>query len=996
MIKIESLVAKAKLFDYNTLVITDKNVMHGYLKFNNLCKKNNIKPVFGLEVTILIDDHEYSIYLYAKNDNGYSNLSKISTFINLGNSINLDNITNYTENCYVVIPSVDFYFSNLRDRVLLSDELVKLKHKFDNLYIGLVNNDIKYNLEYNILIKECCNSIALSTIAFNEVFYLDKDDAYAYKVLQGIKQQKTITDNDLVQINGRFFRSLYELQELYDVDDINNIKELLLNCNVSMNFKKTTLPKFITKNEVDSKIYLRKLCEYGLNRRLNGKVYQEYKERLNHELNIIISMHFEDYFLIVYDFILFARKKDIYVGPGRGSAAGSLVSYCLGITHLDPIKYGLLFERFLNPERISMPDIDTDFPDNRRDEVIEYVSKKYGEEHVSHIITFGTLKAKQVLRDVSRVLEFNTYDVDKIAKAVPNDLNVTLELAYENSNKFRTIINSDEKNHKLFEIAIKLEGLPRHYSTHAAGIVIAKDKLEDVIPCINLDNMLTTQFTMDYLEDLGLIKMDFLGLRNLTIIDEIVQTIKLENKDFNIMKIPLDDKITYQLIQRCNVLGVFQLESMGMKNLVQKVKPKSLNDIALTLALYRPGPMQNIPLYLQNRNNPNNIIYPHEDLKGILEETSGVIIYQEQIMIIAQKMAGFTLAKADILRKAMSKKKVEQLMSLRDEFLEGCKDNHYTEEISKQIYDLILKFANYGFNKSHSVAYGLISYQMAYLKANYPLYFYQSLLNSVISSFDKTSEYINECKRTKTNILGLSINKSDMYYIIEDQSIRFPLLAIKGLGYNSLQTIIVERDQNGEYSNYSNFILRMIEAGVSKKVIETLINAGALDEFDYSRLSMIASLDENITYANLASNSGQLSIGIDILPKPKMIIVKEDAFERAEREREVLGFYLSNNPIVYIRDKYNIDLEYLIKLKNIKGYVTGFGVIKKTKTYRTKRNELMAFVSIQDETSDFDLAIMPDLLKKYEKVIKKGNYIIFNGKIGDRESCLVKDIKIVE
>ena len=996
MIKIESLVEKAKLFDYNSLVITDKNVMHGYLKFYNLCKNNNIKPVFGLEVTININDLDYSIYLYAKNDDGFYNLSKLSSFISLGNIVTLDNINEFSDNCIVIVPSIDFYFSNIRDNVLLAEELNKINHKFTNLYIGIVNNDVKYNFEYNTLVKECCKTIGIKTIAFNEVFYLEKDDAYAYKILQGIKQQKTISSNELIQINGRFFRSPYELQELYEEEDLNNIKKLILECNVNLNLKKTTLPKYITKNNVDSKIYLRKLCEYGLEKRLNYQVSRNYIDRLNHELNVITNMNFEDYFLIVYDFILFAKKNKIYVGPGRGSAAGSLVAYCLGITHLDPIKYGLLFERFLNPERISMPDIDTDFPDNRREEVIDYVSKKYGEDHVSHIITFGTMKAKQVIRDVARVLEFNNYDVDKLAKAIPNDLKVTLSSAYNNSDKFRTVLNSDIKYKELFDLSKKLEGLPRHYSTHAAGLVISKDNLTDIIPCIKLDEMLTTQFTMEYLEDLGLIKMDFLGLRNLTIIDEIVQNIRKDDNDFDIMKIPLNDDLTYNLIQKCDVLGVFQLESMGMKSLVKKVKPQSLNDIALTLALYRPGPMQNIPLFLSNRSNPNHIVYPHNDLKDILEETSGIIIYQEQIMNIAQKMAGFTLGKADILRKAMSKKKIEQLMSLKDDFIKGCMANNYSQEISLEIYELILKFANYGFNKSHSVAYGLIAYQMAYLKANYQLYFYESLLNSVISSFDKTSEYINECKRSKTKILGLSINKSEMYYTIENEAIRFPLLAIKGLGFNSLKTIIDERINKGEYKNYSDFVLRMVHLNISKKIILAMGSKAGLVKFKYSRISMLASLDENIVYANLANNDGQMSIGLDILPKPKMIIVKEDAFDRAERERDVLGFYLSSNPIVFKREQYKFNFEYLINLKKLKGYVTGFGVIKKIKTHRTKRNELMAFVSIQDETSDFDLAIMPDLLKKYEKVIKKGNYIVFNGKIGDRNSCLVKEIKIVE
>ena len=595
----------------------------------------------------------------------------------------------------------------------------------------------------------------------------------------------------------RYFRSKEEMVELYDEDDLAASDKIAQMCHVEMKFPKAILPKFKNRYGMSSEEFLRRLCHKGLEKRMQyQKIPSVYEQRLRYELDVIISMGYADYFLIVWDFIRFAKTQDIYIGPGRGSAAGSLVAYCLGITHADPIRYHLLFERFLNPERVSMPDIDTDFPDDRRDEVIAYVHDLYGEHHVSHIITFNTLAAKQVLRDVGKAMQVAPRQIDLLCKLVPNRPKVTLQDAYQERVKFKQMINSGEQMRKLFAIALQLEGLPRHSSLHAAGIILSNEDISNVCPLIDVDEgMCATQFTMEYLEELGLIKMDFLGLRNLTIIDEIVHQINAKEKRLDIMHIPLDDAKTYQLIRSVDTVGVFQLESEGMKNLIRKMKPTCFEDIVATVALFRPGPMENIPRYLECRTHPEKVDYLHPDLKSILENTYGVMIYQEQVMQIAQTMAGFSLGKADNLRKAISKKKGKELQSLREDFVEGAKQKGYEESLAIRVYELIMKFANYGFNRSHSVAYGMIAYQMAYLKANAPLYFFTALLNSVIGSETKTSEYVFEARKRHIEILLPSVNQSSNQYEIEGNALRFPLVGIKGIG-NAVSNEMCIRDRD--------------------------------------------------------------------------------------------------------------------------------------------------------------------------------------------------------
>ncbi|MBP5279772.1 MAG: DNA polymerase III subunit alpha, partial [Erysipelotrichaceae bacterium] len=655
--------------------------------------------------------------------------------------------------------------------------------------------------------------------------------------------------------------------------------------------------------------------------------------------------------------------------------------------------YGLIFERFLNPERISMPDIDTDFPDDKRDDVIEYVKNKYGKRHVGHIITFGTLKAKQVLRDVGRVLDYPNREIDSICKSIPNVLDMNLAKAYNEVPLFRQKIESSETNRRLYRIARKLEFNPRHESTHAGGIVFSRKALEEVVPITLIEeDMYSTQYTMEHLEELGLIKMDFLGLRNLSIIAEICDEIN-QKQEFDIRKIPLDDQRTFKLIQDVNVMGIFQLESAGMRNLIRKMKPRSFEEIAMCIALFRPGPMKNIPIFLENRANPQNVHYYHEDLREILEETYGIIVYQEQIINIARKMAGFSYGKADILRKAMSKKKQSELEKLGPDFINGCIANRYDRKLAEDVYALIMEFANYGFNKSHSIAYGLLAYQLSYLKANYPLYFYKSLLNGVTGSQSKTYDYISECMSIGQKVKGISINDSDVAYVIKDDSIVMPFVLCKDVGMISAEKIVNERRQNGPYKEYVEAIRRLTSASIEKNVIESLICAGAFDELGHSRNTMLSSLNNVLMYAN--AHIGEISLMADFDDAPIIEELHDDMLVAAEKEKEVLGFYFTFNPIAAVKKKYNIVTPGLDELAMTMGYASGFGLIQRVKQIKTRKGDLMAFVDLVDDKGALSLAVMPNLYSQHAPELVKGKYVLFEGKIEKEASCLVKKMQIL-
>ena len=1004
-IKINELVERAKQLNMKAIALTDKNVMHGAMAFYNACKQNDIQPIFGIECDCLIENEIFSFVLLAKDDIGYQNCLKLSTLLSTSDHLlDLESLKEYTKHCFV-ISSGDH--SKLDALVIEENEgeigryLTMFNHSFDDFVCGIVMNDTGLLRIKNPILKRIAKANQIRTVALSRIYMLDKEDEESFKVLCAIDQGVTIMDKTLDVASGRYLRNDHEMSMIYDADDLEMSEIIASNCRVTFDFKKSELPQYVNKYQASSYEYLRSLCFKGLEKRLNTKnIPSHYLSRLKYELSVIHDMNFDDYFLIVYDFIKFARSQKIYVGPGRGSAPGSLVAYCLGITHLDPIQYNLLFERFLNPERISMPDIDTDFPDNKRDVIIEYVKNLYGEDKVAHIVTFGTLAAKQVLRDCAKALGISSYDVDILTKSIPTMLankRVTLQSAYEDIPRFKTAIDAKTSNRRLYEIALKLEGLPRHASTHAAGIVLSNQPIVNVCPLISSDDALySTQFTMEHLESLGLIKMDFLGIRNLTIIDEIVCKIQETNPDFDIMKIPLDDKKTYDLIQSADTSGVFQLESEGMKNLIRQMKPTHFNEIAATLALYRPGPMENIPTYLENRKDPSKITYLHDDLKPILSETYGIIVYQEQIMQIAQKMAGFTLAKADTLRKAMSKKKLKDLESLQIEFIHGAIQLGYEESVAIKIYDLILKFANYGFNKSHSVAYGLVAYQMAYLKANYPQYFFISLLNSVIGSEVKTSEYIHEAKKRGLQILVPHINYASVQYTIVKDKLIYPLIGILNVGKNAVIKILEERNK-GLFKNYHDCVARLSSVGINKKILESCIKAGAFDSFKQTRASMLASLDDALRYSNIImiEEENQLLLDYSLASPPPMITVSDNQIKKAMQEKEVLGFYLSSHPMSKIKQDVHFNGKEIIECLTPCGYVQIMGSIHHLKPHKTKKGDLMCFALLSDETASIDLVIMPNLYKTISNTLKKGSIVQVSGKCDKENSCLVNKIEFI-
>ena len=1005
---IPKIVAAAKRCGYTAVALTDKHVMHGAMAFYHACKKENIKPIFGMEVDVLEQEELYGFVVLAKNDAGYQNLLKLSTWLNTGEERripDLDTLAYYAKDC-IVLTNGD---QNQMETLIVKEELDLLRHwlklcrkQFSDFYVSIARNDSGLMEKKNPVLKQVCKELDIPYTALSRIYFEREEDEESYKTLCAIDQGVSLHDKMLNYSPRRYFRTPKEMQLLYEDEELQMSDRIAALCQVEMQLPKAVLPKFQNKYGVSSEEFLRSLCQKGLQKRMQYQpISPVYQQRLDYELDVIIRMQYADYFLIVWDFIRFAKTQHIYIGPGRGSAAGSLVAYCLGITHVDPIRYHLLFERFLNPERISMPDIDTDFPDNRRDEVIHYVEQLYGKHRVSHIITFNTLAAKQVLRDVGKAMEINPRQIDRLCKLVPNVIKVTLDYAYQNDARFKELINSGETMRRLYATARKLEGLPRHASLHAAGIVFSDEAIEQVCPLIDVDEgICATQFTMEYLEELGLIKMDFLGLRNLTIIDEIVQHINATaDKKLDIMRIPLDDAKTYALIRAVDTVGVFQLESEGMKNLIRKMQPNCFEDIVATIALFRPGPMENIPEYLDRREHPEKVDYIHPSLQPILQNTYGIMIYQEQIMQVAQTMAGFTLGKADNLRKAISKKKGEELRRMQAEFISGALRKGYDEALAQKVYALIMKFANYGFNRSHSVAYGMIAYQLAYLKANAPLYFFNSLLNSVIGSETKTSEYVFEARKRNIQILLPDVNRSHNQYGIEDNALRFPFVGIKGIGSAVSSLIVEERDKKGEFRDFFDFTARMNGNKIGKKTIEILIYAGALDCFKVGRASLMASLEDALRYADLVKieDVDQVLFDFDLVSKPAMTMMRDNATIRSEKEKEAIGFYLSRHPIADVRSRMGMDLPILISLPKYKGrYVKFVCLVDRCRQYRTKNGDMMMFVIGSDETGKFDLVCMPNIYRQHADDLVKGNYLYVEGIVDKETSCLVKKLTRIE
>ena len=924
LITIDDLINFAKTSKLTTLCLCDSS-MFGVMEFYKKCIDNDIKPVIGLEIEI--DDKKINIY--AKDYNGYKNMIKLSTIM-LDNKLTLDDLKNYNNGLLTIIP----YESN--------ELYSSLKEIYQDLYLSFSNKK-----EMNELL-EITNNIVFS----NEVLTLKKENTEYLKYLHMIKNGKTISDD----IDYNYSNNYLHTKDIYDYTEniyLNNTFVISDKCNLTLEFNQDLLPVYDTKGE-DTDSYLKNLCIKGLNKRLNNQVPDNYKERLIYELDMIKKLGFSNYFLVVYDFILYAKKNKILVGPGRGSAAGSLVSYTLGITDIDPIKYNLLFERFLNPERKTMPDIDTDFPDIYRDEVIEYVKNKYGEKKVCGIVTFGTMAAKLALRDVSRVLNVPSYQVDLLTKRIPTITKDTLKDFYEKDEYFRNMINNDEKLKLMFKIASLIEGFPRHTSSHAAGIVICKNDLDEVIPLTKNDDMYLTGYSYGYLEEIGLLKMDFLGLKNLTIIMNVIDEIrKNENIDIDFNKIPLNDKLTLDLFKVADTTGIFQFESSGMRNFLRNLKPDSFEDIFAAIALFRPGPASNIDSFIRRKEGKEEITYLDPCLKDILSNTYGIIIYQEQIIQVACTFAGYTLGEADILRRAMSKKKFDVLKQEEEKFITKSIDMGHDKDKAKEIFDLILQFANYGFNRSHSVAYSIIAYKMAYLKTRFPKYFYASLLTSVIGVESKTKEYINEIKGKDIKIIKPSINYSSNKYLPVSDGIIFPLSNIKNIGTVVSNEIIKIRDAE-PFTDIYDFFRRVNNKILKKNVIESLIYSGCFNEFGYNYQTLILNLDNLINYSELCSE-----LDSEFVLKPEIEIYDEfDKNYLMDKEKELFGCYIGSHPATSYKINNNA-----INLNEIRNYydknIVVIGIIDKIKKITTKKGEDMAFVTLSDEFSVIDVTLFP-------------------------------------
>ncbi len=993
---IDELVKTAKELDYHAICLADEMVMHGTAEFFLACEKYQIKPLIGLIVPVTGFDQTLPVNLIAKNNVGYLALMQYSTLLNSDlKTLDFNILIEHQPNWTIILPSEGGLLEKpllANDYSMIKDYLTYFKSVLPAAYLGISNGDVPFWRQMNAELVKIAEALALPVVALPKVRFAQAADSTTLKVLQAIKTATNLNDLRLAVNNGHHFYTTSALKTNYPASALANTLQIAADTQVTWQSQAIELPRFHQESEK----YLQQLCFLGLKKRFAPQLVPElYQKRLTYELSVINSMKYADYFLIVWDLISYAKKQGIYVGPGRGSSAGSLVAYCLGITQIDPLAYGLLFERFLNPERVSLPDIDIDFPDNQRQLIIDYVAERYGYQHVAHIITFGTFGAKQAIRDVGRVLELSAKEVDVLAKLIPNQPGITLTNALKLNQRLNELINHDQRYRRLYDLALKIEGLPRHRSLHAAGIVLAKAPLITHVPLIQLDQpLLATQYSMEYLADCGLLKMDFLGLRNLTIIEEILALLPTK---LDVLKLPLDDQKTYQLLQKVKTTGIFQLESAGMRQLIRKMQPAKFTDIVLAIALFRPGPMENIDRYLQARNSSEPIEYLHPALSDILADTYGIIIYQEQIMQIAQKMAGFSLGKADILRKAMGKKSWHELKKLENDFLTGCQNQGYTLALAEQLFELILKFANYGFNKSHSVAYGLIAYQMAYLKANYPLEFFCALLNNAQASSVKTKEYLDDATLSGVGYLPISINASTTEFMIVNDKIILPFTIVKNVGTVAANLLVELRARQGQFIDFFDFVAKATLAKINRKVIESLIDAGALDEFNHNRQTLHQALNEAFVYTNLITvmHQDQTSLDFSLVSKPPLIPLPDDPLDNLEQEKNVLGFYLSSHPLVQIKRQVNYTGKNILEIQQVLGNVSVLGIITKIKPYRTKTNEMMAFMTLADETGQIELVLLPKLYQRLQVNLKEQLVVYLTGELDKRGSILVKTLKTV-
>lgn len=995
---IDDLCRLASNKNIQALALTDKNNMFGIVEFYNACKKYNIKPILGLEASVLVDKESFSFLLLAKNDNGYKALVEICTIINLcdDQAIELQQIEKYKNDLFLIDGIENSKIRTLveKDEFDSLDNYIELsKSSFGSNYkIAIQEHELMFQKTNNDKLIGIAKKHNIDICFSNEVRHLFLEEAETIDLLQASKNQTTLDLFFEPLTKQRYLKSEDEISLLFDNEVLNNTKNIIDECNANIVFGEMHLPKYQVPGDVDSSLYLKKMCNLGLEKRLSNNVSDIYKNRLLHELNVINEMGFADYFLIVFDYVRFAKKNQIAVGPGRGSAAGSLVAYVLGITNVDPIEHNLLFERFLNIERVSMPDIDIDFQDDRRDEVIDYVINKYGSEYVSQIVTFTTYGSSNAIKDLGKVVSIALPKLEMLCKAlVTNDRNKSsMQDSYQKSYQFKSMIDGDEGLKRIFNSVTIVEKLLKNISRHPAGVVLSRDSLQSILPLTKAPNGgVVTQYSQNHIESIGLLKMDFLVIKNLSVLQQVCKDIELQtNKPFDINKIPYDDKKTFDTLTKGNTYGVFQLESIGMTNLIQKMKCDSLDDIVATIALHRPGPMENIPLYLDRKNGTQTIKYPIKEIEPILSSSQGVMIYQEQIMQVAQLVAGFTLAKADVLRVAISKKNENMMKSLKEDFIQGGISNGYPKDKVQEVFDLIYKFADYGFNKAHSVAYGYIAYQQAYLKTNYPQSFFSALLSNEQGSEISKEKCIQESKKYGIKILPPSINYSTDKFTRQGNDIRFSLLSIKHVGVVGFREIDLERKTNGLFKDIFDFVSRMDQNKVNKTMIESLIDAGAFDEFGYSRATL------KLNYEKINNHRELMSLGIE--EQPILDEKVDNELVKIELEKNALGIYLSKHPIQIIKDSYSgayLTINELTQYSNKQ--VVCIGIVSRIKEITDKKGQDMCFVNLYDETGQVDGVIFGSVYSDLKQKLRQGKIFVVYGevKMKDKVSIVITNIE---
>lgn len=1027
--KIEEYIKKAKEIGLDTLAITD-TAMFGVIEFYKKCKKENIKPIIGLTVYLdgLASEGEYSLTLIAKNQTGYKNLSKLSSlsysrFSRRRNKIKYEELTEFSEGLFVL--SGGIYSESVQSLIdykyaEAKKSLKKLMIDFgENFYVEIPSSKKLNNIREFLI--EIIQDLEANYLFTNDVCYCNEDEAILQKIVKSIKEGNKLSfDSKEKEYTDLYLKKYDEIKqtfveygdEFFEIG-IKNIEFIVNNSQVDFNFDEFKFPKYNLPEGVTEKEYLRKIVYNGLNEKYENKLSQKVIDRIEYELKIINDMGYNGYFIIVWDFIKFARENGVYVGPGRGSAAGSLVSYALNITEIDPIEYNLIFERFLNPERISMPDIDIDFDQEQREIVIDYVLKKYGKEHVAHIITFGTLKARAAIRDVGRVLGIDLKKVDVVAKLIPH--NMELQEGIKTIESLRELYNRDNDIKVMIDYSKRIEGKVRHASVHAAGLVISKEKLDEEIPLYSDGkmSMASTQYQMKELEDLGVLKIDFLGLKNLTVLRKTIENIeKNRGEKISLNEINLNDKKTYELLTKADTLGVFQCESFGIRNLMKKVRIEKFEDVIALLALYRPGPLRSgmVDDFIAAKNTSAKIKYPDDSLKDILEETYGVILYQEQVMKIVNEMADYSLGEADELRRAIGKKIPEIIEKNREKFVTKATSKGVKAEKANYIYNLIDKFGGYGFNKSHSAAYALIVYWTAYFKANYTLEFFAALMTTEMYNIDKLSVIINEAREKKIEILVPDVNFSSYEFTVEDGKIRFGMTAIKGVGINFVEDLINVRNEK-EFKKYDDFVYRMKQKGLNKKNLESLILSGSLDGMRGNRKEKFESIDKILEWAAkkyIADEAIELMLfGGKNETVNDFYLEKMEEFSQSKllkNEKEYLGIYVSNHPLNtkkgFLEIIEHLKISELDDWRNrnrIKKYnnIKLIGIIKDIKKMITKNGDPMTKFSLEDFTGMVEIICFPkSFIEKGYKILED-KIVLIEGKIdqdGSKYSIILNDI----